>query len=156
MNINAGYNQELKDACASLKEYCLFVERVRQYAAGKAASLEEAVNRAVEECIAEGILKEFLIAHRGEVVTMSILEFTLEDWIKVMQAEKEEGLAESMEKGRTEGKRIGEETGLKALVTSLAPLLPDFEAVYKAVIANEEYKDYTKDQVAKYYPNRSK
>jgi len=144
MNINAGYNQELKDACESLKEYCLFVERVRQYAAGKAASLEEAVNRAVEENIAEGILKEFLIAHRGEVVTMSILEFTLEDWIKVMQAEKEEGLAESMEKG------------LKALVTSLAPLLPDFEAVYKAVIANEEYKDYTKDQVAKYYPNRSK
>ncbi len=154
MNINAGYNQELKDACESLREYCLFTERVRKYVAKKDTSLEDAVSQAVEECINEGILREFLIAHRGEVITMSILEFTLEDWIKVMQEEKKEELAKSLAEGRVEGERIGEEKGLKALVTSLALLLPNFEVVYGAVIANEEYKDCTREQVWKYYQNQ--
>lgn len=170
LNINSGYNQELKDACESLREYCYFVEKVRKFGGQKDSSLKEAVNRAVEECITEGILRDFLIAHREEVVTMSILEFTFEDWLKMMEEEKEEvaeGWAE-IEKSREEVEKSQEElrkdraelrlqeTHLKekmlnALVASLTPILHDFETVYQAVTANEEYKDYTRQQIEKYY-----
>ncbi len=32
LNINPGYNEQLKQACESLREYCLFVERIREIA----------------------------------------------------------------------------------------------------------------------------
>lgn len=102
LNINAGYNEELKEDCTSLKNYCLFVERVRQYREEEGLSLDKAINRAVEECIQEGILKDFLNSHRAEVVTNSILEFTFEDWLKMMQedfAELNEG-REKLNEGR--------------------------------------------------------
>jgi len=162
LNINAGYNEELKEACGSLREYCLFVERVRRYTFSE-ETLEKAVEQAVKECIEEGILKEFLIANRAEVMAMSILEFTLEDWKALQEEERElarkearqEGLEEGHRKGCKEGERIGEERqkekGLKALVNSLQKCLPDFEELYKLVVSNEEYKDYTKEQVRKYY-----
>jgi hypothetical protein len=45
--------------CRTLREYSEFVVRIRRYADGKAA-IEEAVDRAVTECIEEGILSDFL------------------------------------------------------------------------------------------------
>ncbi|MCM1561194.1 MAG: hypothetical protein NC123_16885 [Butyrivibrio sp.] len=37
--------------------------------------MEEAVDRAVDECIREGILREFLLANKAEVKRMSIYGF---------------------------------------------------------------------------------
>ena len=45
----------------------------------------------------------------------------------------------------------GREEGLAALVRSLRQLLPDFEAVYAAVISNEEYAGCSREEVMKYY-----
>ena len=42
------------------------------------ASLADAVERAVTECIREGILEGFLRSQRSEVVAMSILEYDRE------------------------------------------------------------------------------
>ena len=67
LNINQGHNEELMKRCRSLREYSEFVSRIRRYAAGKTA-IEEAVDRAVTECIAEGILADFLRSQRAEVV----------------------------------------------------------------------------------------
>lgn len=53
--------------CRTLREYSEFVVRIRRYADGKAA-IEEAVDRAVTECIEEGILADFLRSQRAEVV----------------------------------------------------------------------------------------
>ena len=61
LNINPGYNEKLKEQCGTLKEYMQYVERVRDYAGIPGMSLDEAVNRAVDECIREGILGEFLL-----------------------------------------------------------------------------------------------
>lgn len=58
-------------------------------------------------------------------------------------------IKEMIEEGKTEGK----EAGLRALVDSLSLLLPDFDAVYQAVIRNEDYKSVTKEQAMKYYIN---
>ena len=61
MNVNDGHNNELTEHCRTLKEYAQYVARVRKYAADPDIMLEEAVERAVEECIKEGILAEFLM-----------------------------------------------------------------------------------------------
>lgn len=44
--------------------------------------LEEAVERAIKECIQEGILKEFLEKNRAEAKNMSIFEYDQEKHIK--------------------------------------------------------------------------
>ena len=59
-----------------LKEYALYVARVRGYTA--AMKLEEAVRRTIKECIAEGILADFLRKNRAEVEMVSILEYDKE------------------------------------------------------------------------------
>ena len=70
VNINLGKNQKLLEQCQTLKEYAIYVKKVRTYA--KSMKVEEAVDRAVTECINEGILREFLLQNRKEAVEMSI------------------------------------------------------------------------------------
>lgn len=51
--------------------------RVRSYTA--AMQLEDAVDRAVNECIQENILKEFLMKNKAEVIAVSIFEYNKEE-----------------------------------------------------------------------------
>ena len=56
-------------------------------------SLEEAVERAVDECMKEGILSEFLMKNRAEVISMSIFEYDKdEEEKKLRKAEYEAGI----------------------------------------------------------------
>ena len=76
LNVNEGHNAELMQHCSTLKEYAQYVARVRHYAANM--SLNQAVECAVDECIKEGILTEFLSKNRAEVISMSIFEYDKE------------------------------------------------------------------------------
>lgn len=96
INLNQG-NKELLEACHRLKEYVLYVERVREYALEM--DIESAVNKAVEECIKEGILAEFLARNRAEVSAMSIFEYDEE---KHMRLVREEGYMDGLTRGKTE------------------------------------------------------
>ena len=100
ININEGYNQKLMESCQILKEYAQYVSKVRTYK--KTLSLNEAVEKAVEECIQEGILREFLLKHRAEVVAMSIFEYDRE-W------EEEILRKEEFEAGKELGEQLGKE-----------------------------------------------
>ena len=57
LKIAPGKNKELMDTCRALKEYMLFVERVRLHA--KTMAVQAAVHRAVTECIKEGSFRIF-------------------------------------------------------------------------------------------------
>lgn len=85
-------------ACRTLWEYAEYTDRVRRYA--KELSIAEAVERAITECIREGILKEFLRKNRAEAKRMSIYEYDQE---KHLRQEREA----SWEKGREAGKEEG-------------------------------------------------
>ena len=76
LNVNEGHNADLMQHCNTLNEYAQYVARVRHYAADM--SLDQAVERAVDECIREGILAEFLTCNRNEVISMSIFEYDKE------------------------------------------------------------------------------
>ena len=102
LNVNEGHNKELMEQCKTLKEYAIYVARVRKYASEM--NLNDAVARAIDECIKEGILVEFLRKNRSEVKMVSILEYDKEwEEKKLRKAEYEAGRSEGIEIGKSEG-----------------------------------------------------
>lgn len=113
LNINVGFNEELMKNCRTLQEYTLYVERVRKYA--KEKPLSEAVNIAVQECIKEGILSDFLRRHRAEAVMSSIFEYDEErEKALIIQSLKELAEEECRERAHKEGYEAGQKEGFDA------------------------------------------
>ena len=102
ININEGHNQKLMESCQILKEYAQYVSKVRTYK--KTLNLNEAVEKAVEECIQEGILREFLLANKAEVVAMSIFEYDRE-WEEEILRKEEFEAGRDAERKNTEKER---------------------------------------------------
>ena len=95
ININEGHNSELMEQCQTLREYAQYVACVRRYA--KEFELNEAVKLAVDECIRNNILSEFLRANKAEVISMSIFEYDKElEERKLRKAEYEAGVADGI------------------------------------------------------------
>ena len=90
------------EQCQILREYAIYVARVRKYA--KYMQLETAVKKAVDECIQEEILEEFLRKNRAEVIAVSIFEYDKEEEErKLRKAEYEAGVAAGMKDGMKAG-----------------------------------------------------
>ena len=111
------------EACQLLKEYAQYVAQVRIYA--KVLPFEEAVERAVNYCIQNNILKNFLTQNRAEAIEMSIYEYNEEQHLK---CEREwaykNGQNAGIEQGRREGIALGREEGEQRL-SKLLQLLAD-------------------------------
>ena len=114
LNVNDGHNPELMEHCRTLKEYAQYVAKVRKYAAKQNVSLESAVTQAVDECIAEGILADFLLKNKTEVIKVSIYEYDKEfEEKKLRKAEYEAGRQDGIEIGRQDGIEIGRQDGIE-------------------------------------------
>ena len=113
LNINLGKNRELMEKCRTLREYCMFVERIRGYA--KELEIAEAVERAVTECIREDILADFLSAQRAEVIAMSIFEYNKEEEMKKIRADE-------FRIGKDAGKAEGKAEDVLALLKELGEI----------------------------------
>ena len=96
LNINEGHNALLMEHCQTLKEYSQYVAKVRKYAAGM--PLDQAVEYAVDECIKENILADFLRKNRAEVISMSIFEYDKEEEEKKLRKAEYEAGVEAGEK----------------------------------------------------------
>ena len=101
--------------CQTLKEYMLFVERVRLHA--KTMTVGAAVHRAVTECIREGILSDFLSQNRVEVIAVSIFEYDEERELALMRkAIASEARKEGIAEGHSAGHKEGREDEIKSLI----------------------------------------
>ena len=110
LNINEGMNEELKSRCPVLKEYMEYVGAVRRNM--EHMPLDEAVDAAIEYCIKNNILKDFLLEQKAEVKKMSIYEFDEEREMEMIrQDERAEGEQAGLERGRAEGEQAGLERG---------------------------------------------
>ena len=101
------------------------MERVRKYA--KTMVLEEAVERAVTECINEEILRDFLEKNRAEVIKVCLYEYNQEEHMKFV---------------REEGIEQGNLTAIRNLMKNM-----DWSAVeaMKAIgIPEEKWQEYEK------------
>ena len=112
ININKGQNEELKAACKTLQEYAEFTERAREHR--KEMELEGAIRTTIDECIRDGILKDFLLKNKAEVYHMCLYEFDVELHERVLrEEEREEGRLEGIREGRLAGQQEGMQNGKK-------------------------------------------
>ena len=143
LNINKGHNQKLMETCRSLRDYAEYTDRVRRYA--KEMELRKAVERAVTECIEEGILAEFLKKNRAEVIHVSIYEYDAE---KHMRQEKEESWEDGHRLGVEEGRLFGREEILRKQIRKklkkgltlleIADMLEEEEETVKRLMEHSE------------------
>jgi flagellar biosynthesis/type III secretory pathway protein FliH len=103
-------------------------------------NLKHAVNEAIDECIHQDIMADFLRRNRAEVVKMSIYEYDEEKNYKMLQEQywnmghergKSEGIvqgrAEGMAQGRTEGKNEGKTRAFIQLILAKMQKINPFD-----------------------------
>lgn len=98
LNINPGYNEELMEKCKSLRDYMIFVSRIREYS--QYMALNKAVEISIQTCIDEDILAEFLRKNRAEVLKVSIYEYN--EALHIQQERetaREDGLQQGLQRG---------------------------------------------------------
>ena len=116
LNINPGHNTELLAACKSLRDYSEYTSRVRKYS--KIMATEDAVERAITECIQEDILKDFLERNRLEAKSMSIYEYDQEEHLRL---ERNDAKEEGRKEGRKEGSSIAQTYAVQKLSHTMTP-----------------------------------
>ena len=90
-----------------LREYAQYVAKVREYA--RETELDVAVEQAVNDCIQNNILTEFLRKNKSEVIAMSIFEYDKEEEEKKLRKAE-------FEAGVEAGFKTGIETGIKSML----------------------------------------
>ena len=102
LNINYGHNQELMKHCRRLEEYSIFVQCVREYIQSE-SSVEDALEKAIDTCINQDVLADFLKKHRAEVTNMILTTYDKDLYEKTLKEDaREEGRAEGLMEGRAE------------------------------------------------------
>lgn len=120
-NINYGKNRELLSKCGFLKDYMTFVDYVRNYHKEYGYNeLEHAIEVAIDQCIKEGVLRDFLMEHRTEVVKVTRLDYTFDRQLALEREDsRTEGRTEGLAEGRAEGLAEGLDEGRKKEKISL-------------------------------------
>lgn len=119
-NINWGKNDELLARCSVLKEYMIFVvkanERLQFYMVNGYTGrelYENVIDEVIKECIAEGVLADFLKEHGNEVREMAALDYTWEVRERMIARDShEEGMQAGMKAGMQEGMKAGIQAGM--------------------------------------------
>ncbi len=120
LNINQENNERLKEKCRTLKEYMLYIERIRYYTDMEKKSLQEAVETSVEECIREGILVDFLKKNKAEAIAVSIFEYDEEKELRLIrESEREYGIEIGIEQGIEQGIKQGIKKGIEVNISKV-------------------------------------
>ncbi len=127
----------------TLREYAQYVALVRRYKT-ELGSLDEAVNRAVDECIRNDVLADFLKRNRAEVVMMSIFEYNQEEEERKLRAAErqagyasgvEHGIRQGIERGMAQGMERGMEQGIeRGTAENLCKLVNNFMSRRKVTL----------------------
>ncbi len=105
----------------------------------------EAVEFAIDQCIEENILKEYLLKKKSEVKRMLLTEFDEELFARTM---KEEGLEEGIEKGLEKGRKEGLEKGIQIFIEdNLEEEVPEERIRSKL----QKHFGLTEEKAAEYY-----
>ena len=97
ININRQNHHPLLKNCKTMYEYTIFVETVRRW---KKTDPQNGFQKAIEECIANDILRDYLKRKTKEVLNMLLAEYDYETDIAVQRAEEREiAFAEGISQG---------------------------------------------------------
>ena len=97
LNINYGHNQELMKHCRRLEEYSIFVQCVREYIQSE-PSVEDALGKAIDTCIHQDVLADFLKKHRAEVTNMILTTYDKDLYEKTLKEDAREEIRAELNK----------------------------------------------------------
>ena len=139
ININHGHNKELLDKCRTLADYAYFVAEVRKNL--DSMPLKEAVELAVDTCIEQDVLREFLLEQKAEVIAMSIYEYN-EEYVR--KTFFEDGIEKGIEQGYSRVITDGENRLGKLVTILMAEGKSDIvvKVSQDEVVREEYYKKY--------------
>ena len=141
INVNSDSGEQLLEQCRPLREYSIFVGRVRDNI-DAGMEKEAAIDAAIDSCINDGILADLLLKHKAEVKDMIWTEYNEEEVYRLMRRDaKEEGLEEGRKEGRKEGREEGREEGTIKVLCELVEdgTLPLEKAAERAGLSPEEF-----------------
>ena len=102
-NINTGYNKNLRSECRVLDEYMIFLDKVREF---DLKDEETSVSRAIDWCLENNVLAEFLERRKDEVKKAMTLDMTWERREQLIRRdERAEGHAEGHDEGLAQGRK---------------------------------------------------
>ena len=108
LNINYGHNKELMERCRKLKEYAQFIDIIRHYLReNKQWSNEQAISKAIDDCIKNNILRDILQKERLRVMASILSEF---DEVGYKEMIRQEAYEDAYEDAYEEGVEYGVKT----------------------------------------------
>ena len=162
-NLNTGKNDELLEKCRPLKEYMIFINKVREYSDDKGVDIKTAITNAIDYCIEENIMREFLIKHKAEVFSVCITEFDEKIYEAELREEaREEGRTLGLEEGRTlgreEGRNLGREEGriLERIEMYKEDNYSDMDIMKKLILRFDITLQEAQEYLDKYYKETDK
>ena len=110
INLNYPKQNPILTKSPSLMGYSKLLYYIRSYTADTGGDLKAAIDKAVKQCMQEGLITDFLEKYTGEVTGMLFTEITAEEFAEIRAREayvdgKREGLSEGISKGRKESQR---------------------------------------------------
>ncbi|MBP3611406.1 MAG: hypothetical protein J6J42_13845 [Lachnospiraceae bacterium] len=133
INLNHEANSALLNSCRPLYEYTTLVSRIQYYRAQN-LPIETAVNTAVDDCIREGILVNFLTEHRTEVLQLYLEELDEKFYLEELW---EEGRKEGLQIHLTQLilKKIKTGKSLEQIAAEVEEKPEDIRALYEELVA---------------------
>ncbi|MGN0327729.1 MAG: hypothetical protein ACI4D4_01985, partial [Lachnospira sp.] len=111
VNINAGHNIKLMQSCKKLQDYSTFIGYVREYSE-ESEDIRSAINKAIDRCINEDVLRDILVNQRAEVLEIMFTEYDMEKHMKVVRKDGyDEGFDDGYDNGRNDGFNEGHNAG---------------------------------------------
>ena len=112
ININGNKGGEILSNCRPLREYSVFIERIKRKMYN-GLTKDAAVLAAVDSCIKDHILEDILVKHKSEVLGMFLTEYDEEKAMGLFYKDgHEDGMEEGLRKGMIEGMREGMREGM--------------------------------------------
>ena len=130
VNINRHTEHPLLETCKPMREYSIFVQTVRKWQQQDSVT---GFHKAIEECIANNILREYLERKTKEVINMLIAEYDYEMDIAVQREEEREiAFAEGIEQGIEQGFANGSHQAKLETAKNLLDIGLSVESILKA------------------------
>lgn len=143
--INVRYNEEedevsrkVLERSEKLRGYSLLLEYIRENRS-QSRELKEAIDGAIQRCLREGVLKDFLEKNSPEVGSMLFKEITSEEFAEIRAREAAEeyykkGHEDGIEQGIEQGLERGLEQGIANLIAAYREFdLPDNQLLKKLI-----------------------
>lgn len=112
ININLPVNHPILQKSRTLYEYSFFMQKIRENALA-GMNRDDAIRTAMESCIRQHIMVDFISRHGSEVRNFLFTEFNMKDALEVCAEENyETGFESGMKKGVERGVKSGIETGI--------------------------------------------